>query len=69
MSALVLISGGVDQLEDDIIAILAIVETALACLADGDPVREDLEEIRNAARIAVTKAGALAAHAAPLRAA
>lgn len=68
MSALVLISG-VHQLEDDIIAILGIVETALAALGDGDPLRADLEEIRTAARIAVTKTEALAAHAAPLRAA
>jgi hypothetical protein len=64
MSALVLISGGVHQVEDDIMAILGIVETALAALADGDPVRADLEEIRTAARIAVTKTEALAARAA-----
>jgi len=64
MSALVLISGGVHQLEDDIVAILGIVETALAVLAEGDPVRADLEEIRTAARIAVTKTEALAARAA-----
>ena len=52
---------GVQQLEGEITAILSIVDVALEALAETDPIRADLEEIRTAALLAVTKAGTLAA--------
>ena len=52
---------GVQQLEGEITAILSIVDVALEALAETDPIRADLEEIRTAALLAVTKAETLAA--------
>ena len=45
--------GRVQQLESEVVAILSIVQIALAALPPGDPVREDLEEMRMAAQLAV----------------
>ncbi|HEY5927959.1 MAG TPA: hypothetical protein VIV11_40005 [Kofleriaceae bacterium] len=56
---------GVQQLEGEIAAILSIVDIALDELAETDPIRADLEEIRAAARLAVAKAETLAARTKP----
>lgn len=50
----------IHALEDDIAAILATVDLALSTLADDDPLRSDLEEIRCAARLAVARTETLA---------
>jgi hypothetical protein len=51
---------GVQQLEGEIAAIQSIIEVALEAIGEDDPIRQDLEEIRTAARLAVAKAGILA---------
>jgi hypothetical protein len=50
-------------LEDDVASILRTVDLALANLAPGDPVRDDLLEIRTAALLAVAKTEQLVATA------
>ena len=45
----------VDELESEIFAIQAIVGIALGALASEDELREDLEEIRYAAELAIAK--------------
>ena len=45
----------VDELEGEVLAIQTIVGIALGALSDGDQLREDLEEIRRAAEIAIAK--------------
>jgi hypothetical protein len=54
----------VQQLEGEIGAILAIIDIALAAFSTDDPLRADLEEMRSAAVLAVSKAGMLAQRAA-----
>ena len=51
---------GVLQLEDEITAILAIIDVALESFSIDDPLRADLEDMRGAALLAVAKAKALA---------
>jgi hypothetical protein len=51
---------GVQQLGGEITAILSIIDVALEAFAEGDPIRQDLEEMRAAAQLAVAKADALA---------
>ena len=50
-------------LEDDVASLLRLVEIAVAGLAAGDPLLEDLLEIRDAAEKAVTKTENLVASA------
>ena len=50
-------------LEDDVASILRIVDIALGSVAAGDPVRDDLLEIRTAAQLAVAKTEQLVATA------
>jgi hypothetical protein len=45
----------VDDLEGEILAIQSIIGIALGALRDDDQIREDLEEIRTAAEIAIDK--------------
>ena len=51
---------GVQQLEGEIAAILSIIDVALEAFTPDDPIHQDLEEMRMAARLAVAKADALA---------
>ena len=51
---------GVVQLEVEIAAILSIIDIALETFAIDDPVRTDLEDMREAALLAVAKAKTLA---------
>ncbi|HEY5949368.1 MAG TPA: hypothetical protein VIV40_27930 [Kofleriaceae bacterium] len=50
-----LLARNVDQLEDEIVAMQAIVGIALGALGDNDELRGDLEEIRTAAELALAK--------------
>ena len=45
----------VDQLEGEVTAILSIVDIALGALRIDDGLREDLEEIRKAATLAIAR--------------
>ena len=54
----------VQQLEGEIAAMLSIIDLALDSFATDDPLRADLEDMRAAALLAVTKAGMLAKRAA-----
>ena len=47
---------GVQQLEGELAAILSIIDGALEAFDEDDPIRQDLEEMRTAARLAVAKA-------------
>jgi hypothetical protein len=51
---------GVQELQGEIAAILSIIDVALEAFGEGDPIRQDLEEMRAAAMLAVAKAGVLA---------
>lgn len=53
-------------LEHDVAAILEMVDVVLANLPADDPTRNDLEELRAAARQAVRKTEALVAYAGPI---
>jgi hypothetical protein len=50
-----LIIGGVNAVVAQLLAILTLADTAQKACADHDPVREDLTEIRNAARLAIVR--------------
>ena len=50
---------GVQQLEGEIAAILSIIDVALEAFSSDDPVRADLEDMREAALLAVAKADKL----------